>query len=47
MTKEELTQAHLDALMKKQDYDVKHARLAVLWFVIVPIVSFVVYLRYF
>ena len=47
MTKEELTQAHLDALMKKEAHDVKHARLAAFWFFIVPIVSFVVYVRYF
>ena len=46
MTKEELTQAHFDALMKKEEYDVKHARLAVLIFVVVPVISFVLYYKF-
>ena len=47
MTKEELTQAHYDALMKKQAYDQKHARLAVLWFVVVPVVASLIWIKYF
>jgi hypothetical protein len=46
MTKEEMTQAHFDALMKKEEYDVKHARLAVLWFVVVPVLVIVAYFKF-